>query len=335
MKKAVAVLLVSIMSNVMLKAQNIGIGTTTPNNKAILDISSINKGVLFPTMTTSQRLAITTPPNGLLVFDNDKNELHQYAGGSWTPILNGNYWIRPITSRSRITNASDSVGIGTNSPSEWLDVNGNIRSRNNVIADNNITATGNIGAGSISTGGNITAAGTGFFGGSITSNDQLIINNSAAILQLRNGSNVNTGFLQLSGNDVRLGTNGGNSTGNLIIRMNSNNRVTINPNGDIDLDGKITRTAVTGSAPLLPVAFGQVDGTVGSIISGTGNFTVTKTAPGIYLISSPLFTSSSVIVASPNQQPSTFGAGYNTPGNMVVFTSSTNCNFQFVVYNVF
>ena len=317
-----------------LNAQNIGIGTSTPDNKALLDLTSTTKGILLPRMTTSQRFAITSPPNGLIVFDTDKNELHQYSGG-WTPILTGNYWIRPITSRSRIANANDSVGIGTNSPTEWLDVNGNIRTRNNFIADNNITATGNIGAGSISTGGNITAAGTGSFGGSISSNDEVVINNIAAILQLRNGSNVNTGFLQLSGNDIRLGTNSGNSTGNLVFRMNGNNRIIINPAGDIDLDGKITRSAVTGNAPLLPVAFGQIDGIAGGIINGTGNFTVTKPGPGVYFISSALFTSTSVIIATPNQQPATFGAGYNSPGNMAVFTSSPSCSFQFVVYNLF
>lgn len=320
---------------VQLSAQNVGIGTTTPNSKALLDISSINKGILLPSMTTSQRLSITTPPNGLLVYDTDKDEFHHYTPGGWEPILNGNYWLRPITNRSRIANTADSVGIGTSTPTQRLDVNGNIRSRNDILADGDASITGNVGSGSMSTSGSLTVGGNAFFGGIITGNDDIIINNSAAILQLRNGSNVNTGFLQLSGNNVRLGTNSGNATGNLVFRMNGNDRVTINPAGDVDIDGKLTRQAVTGSAPLLPVCFGQIDGVAGGIINGTGNFTVTKPNPGVYLISSPLFTSTSVIIATPNQLPDAFGAGYSSPGNMVVISSSNNTNFQFVVYNLF
>lgn len=320
---------------VQLSAQNVGIGTTTPNSKALLDISSINKGILLPSMTTSQRLSITTPPNGLLVYDTDKDEFHHYTPGGWEPILNGNYWLRPITNRSRIANTADSVGIGTSTPTQRLDVNGNIRSRNDILSDGDASITGNVGSGSMSTSGSLTVGGNAFFGGIITGNDDIIINNSAAILQLRNGSNVNTGFLQLSGNNVRLGTNSGNATGNLVFRMNGNDRVTINPAGDVDIDGKLTRQAVTGSAPLLPVCFGQIDGVAGGIINGTGNFTVTKPNPGVYLISSPLFTSTSVIIATPNQLPDAFGAGYSSPGNMVVISSSNNTNFQFVVYNLF
>lgn len=320
---------------VQLSAQNVGIGTTTPNSKALLELSSINKGVLLPSMTTSQRFAITSPPNGLLVYDTDKDEFHHYTPGGWTPILNGNYWLRPITNRNRIANTADSVGIGTSAPTQRLDVNGNIRSRSDILADGNASITGNIGAGSMSTSGNLTVGGNGSFAGIITGNDDIIINNSAAILQLRNGSNVNTGFLQLSGNNVRLGTNSGNATGNLVIRMNGNDRVTINPAGDVDIDGKLTRLAVTGNAPLLPVCFGQIEGTAGGIINGTGNFTVTKTTAGVYLISSSLFTSTSVIIATPNQLPDAFGAGYSSPGNMVVFSSSPNTSFQFVVYNLF
>lgn len=247
-------------------AQSIGIGTSSPNAKAILDISSINKGVLLPAMTTSQRLGIATPPNGLLVYDTDKDEFYHNTTGGWRPILNGGYWTRPITSRSRIANSNDSVGIGTVSPTEWLDVNGNIRTRNNLLVDNDITATGD-----------------------------MIINNSTAILQLRNGSNVNTGFLQLSGNDLRLGTNSGNSTGNVIFRMNANNRVVINPAGDIDLDGKITRSAVTGTASLTPLFYGYIRDD-GVILNGTGNFTVSRVAEGTYDITCSSLTIYSIIL---------------------------------------
>ena len=52
--------------------------------------------------------------------------------------------------------------------------------------------------------------------------------------------------------------------------------------GNVNLTGKITKPA-TGTANLLPVAFGNV-GNDGSIISGTGNFIITHPFNGHYRI---------------------------------------------------
>lgn len=49
----------------------VGIGTTSPDPSSILDISSDSQGFLAPRMTTAQRLAITNPADGLMVFDTD------------------------------------------------------------------------------------------------------------------------------------------------------------------------------------------------------------------------------------------------------------------------
>ncbi len=52
------------------KAQT-GIGTTTPNASAKLEVAATDKGFLLPRMTSAQRTAITTPANGLLVYQTD------------------------------------------------------------------------------------------------------------------------------------------------------------------------------------------------------------------------------------------------------------------------
>ena len=52
-------------------AQNVGIGTATPNASAQLDISSTSKGMLVPRMTMAQRNAVVTPANGLLIYQTD------------------------------------------------------------------------------------------------------------------------------------------------------------------------------------------------------------------------------------------------------------------------
>jgi hypothetical protein len=66
----------------------VGIGTTTPDASSMLDIQSDAKGVLIPRMLTSQRTAILTPANGLLVFDTDTQSFWFY-GGSWTELSTG------------------------------------------------------------------------------------------------------------------------------------------------------------------------------------------------------------------------------------------------------
>lgn len=59
-------------------SQNVGIGITTPDAKAALDIQSTNKGVLFPRLTTAQRDAITNPPDGLHIYNRDEHCLNYY-----------------------------------------------------------------------------------------------------------------------------------------------------------------------------------------------------------------------------------------------------------------
>lgn len=199
---------------------SVSIGTSAPNASALLDVASTTKGVLFPRMTTSQRFAIANPAAGLVVYDTDKDELHHYNGSSWWAINNGTYWSRPLTGRSRIANTADSVGIGTSSATEKLDVNGNIRVRNNLLADNLVTAA------EITSTGNITATGNGSVVGNITSFSDMTINNTSGILQFRSGLS-DKGFVQLSGDDIRVGTNSSNTTGKFHIRTGGSNNLTV------------------------------------------------------------------------------------------------------------
>ncbi|MFD2914608.1 cell wall anchor protein [Psychroserpens luteus] len=64
----------------------VGIGTITPDASAMLDLTSTDKGMLAPRMTSIQRIAISSPAEGLLVFDTDENVFYFYNGGSWLPL---------------------------------------------------------------------------------------------------------------------------------------------------------------------------------------------------------------------------------------------------------
>ena len=64
---------------------NVGIGTTTPHESSIVDISSVEKGLLVPRMNTLQRLGInpTTGSDGLLVYDTDLDQFWYWDGTQW------------------------------------------------------------------------------------------------------------------------------------------------------------------------------------------------------------------------------------------------------------
>lgn len=71
-------------------SQNVGINTTgnDPHPSAMLDVSSINKGVLIPRLTRTQRQSIPAPANGLLVYQTDDTiGFWYYRQSRWEPIF--------------------------------------------------------------------------------------------------------------------------------------------------------------------------------------------------------------------------------------------------------
>lgn len=64
----------------------VGIGTTNPHASTILDIESTDKGILIPRLTTTERNAITTPANGLLIFNTVTNIFEFNSGTTAIPI---------------------------------------------------------------------------------------------------------------------------------------------------------------------------------------------------------------------------------------------------------
>jgi len=85
-------LLISILSlPVDSYSQNVGVGTNAPHAKAILEIKSTDKGVLFPRLTTAQRNVIVSPPDGLHIFNTDERCLNYYDSTNqiWNCYCNG------------------------------------------------------------------------------------------------------------------------------------------------------------------------------------------------------------------------------------------------------
>ena len=81
MKNKIIITLVVIACSLTSMAQ-MGIGTTTPNANAALELSSTSQGMLFPRMTSTQRDAITSPAKGLTIFNTTLNCVQTNIGTS-------------------------------------------------------------------------------------------------------------------------------------------------------------------------------------------------------------------------------------------------------------
>jgi hypothetical protein len=78
--------LVCLMGAIL--AQSVGIGTSTPDPSARLDVSDNQRGILIPRLTTAERNAITTPARSLLIYNTDCDEYQYYIPGTgWVSLL--------------------------------------------------------------------------------------------------------------------------------------------------------------------------------------------------------------------------------------------------------
>ena len=84
---SVFILLVSFLATAQ---RSVGIGTSTPNPNAVLElVTTGDQGFLLPRMTTAQRTAtsltsiLTNTDNGLTVFDTDDGKMYFWFNGAW------------------------------------------------------------------------------------------------------------------------------------------------------------------------------------------------------------------------------------------------------------
>jgi microcystin-dependent protein len=125
----------------------IGINTNTPDTSAALHIVAkpYGQGLLVPKMFQSRKTTLTNPARGLFAYDlsSDLFYFNRTSGtNDWFAV---NPWLSKADSvtpnvmytHSVVTN----VGIGTQTPTVKLDVNGSIKS-NSVVTTNTLTVPG-------------------------------------------------------------------------------------------------------------------------------------------------------------------------------------------------
>lgn len=74
---------ISFLFTQLLNAQSVGVGTSSPQPSAMLEVSSNSKGFLPPRMTYSQIRAISNPSIGLMVYDTEFRCVRVYDGNAW------------------------------------------------------------------------------------------------------------------------------------------------------------------------------------------------------------------------------------------------------------
>lgn len=248
---------------------NVGIGTGTPASKLHLAGDFLQESGTMRLNNPSATLQLQNAgvDKASMYLSGDHFRIGTNSGNASRVYIQTNGSIRLTAS------ADGNIGIGTTTPTENLHVIGNILSSNRidangVIEGDGISSTGTLYVNSTSLlQGAVTGNSTATFGSTITSNTSVVVNDPSAIVQLQNAG-VNKGFLQLSGENLRLGTNSGNTTGDVIMRMDGSDMIEfrktgtggslmqMNANGvsvgvlQATSDGNVSLTAVNGNTQL-------------------------------------------------------------------------------------
>ncbi|MCU0391370.1 MAG: hypothetical protein MUE81_09655, partial [Thermoflexibacter sp.] len=136
----------------------VGFNNPTPDASSLLDLKATDKGLLIPRMTTTQRIAIASPAEGLLVFDTDQKRFYFHDGANWLALNPLNYKqdqspaaVPPSTS-DLVADITTNVGISTNTPLSKVAVSGNMAvgagyAGTNAAPANGLIVEGNLGVG--------------------------------------------------------------------------------------------------------------------------------------------------------------------------------------------
>jgi hypothetical protein len=243
-------------------SSNVGIGTSTPSSKfsvaGNLLVTGGDISINDPSATVFFRVDNSARASVALSGVNDDLNIGTLALND----LGKMYFKTQSVNRMTIEPNGD-VGIGFTSPSYKLDINGHTRTVGNLIAEDGYIQIKNTtdsklwnmqyssGSGRLlflesgvervilQNGGNV-GIGETFPAEKLHVNGNTMIDGDATLntvnptIQLQN-SNVNKGFIQLSGDNIRIGTNSGNTDGKFVIRTNGGDRVFVDGSGNVNI----------------------------------------------------------------------------------------------------
>ena len=303
----------------------VGIGTITPNSSSILDLTSTTQGLLTPRMTTAQRTAITTPADGLIVYDTDLKVFYYYSADStsWMPLssgVQGRINFKRIKSTDNLaTILADELAAGGGSKyllnsSTLYEINGNV-TFNFPIDLNNAYLQG------------------------VDSNQDVIIRSSGNIFEGANGGTIKgLTLLATAGNVFNLS---GAATQNLIFRdcivANSNSVGSISGFGlvflsIIQFSGNTNGITYNNITQLLLSNLGWFSNNSGTYEKLTGTFTLVEKQGGFSQVNGTAIgfdVSSNPTILGDGVLESVVFTGTNTSGYVKSYTAGTYTGYNF------
>jgi hypothetical protein len=94
----------------------VGIGTTMPDSSAVLDLSSIDRGLLLPRLTMAQRDVISNPATGLMIYNLSSSDVQVNTGTPASPV----WFVNEGSPDSSIISVTLSGDVSTTSTSSVL-----------------------------------------------------------------------------------------------------------------------------------------------------------------------------------------------------------------------
>lgn len=276
MKRIFFLLAAGILASTLCVGQvKIGSNPGSINSFSLLELESTDKGVLLPRIETAVALAtMSGAPDGMIIYFVPDASIYIKKAGAWVKV-NSNW----LVNGTHINNENaGNVGIGAGLPTHGkLEVTGLV---------GNVTAMfGNATNSGISLNAGFPEVGFNYY---FNGSNKAIAPGFAAVAGLNplNGDfyigNFNSNQAPAAYSDIP------GYTDRLILKQNGNIGIGISPAEKLDVAGTIKLTGEvnspsSGSANLLPLAYGKIrfDGTV---LGGTGNFSVNKTGTGLYEI---------------------------------------------------
>lgn len=134
------ILIITTLTIVVNAQKNVGIGTSTPDASAILELNAVDKGFLIPRLDATQMTSIASPQQGLMVYNTSDSCFWFYKNNGWLSLCNqtdiSNAW--NLKGNAGTTPSADF--IGTTDGNDWV-------VRTNNIERMRVLSTGNIGIG--------------------------------------------------------------------------------------------------------------------------------------------------------------------------------------------
>jgi hypothetical protein len=109
---SIVILLIVILNSSVIAAQSMGISSNliTPDPSSILELRTSSKGILIPRMTTQERDGISSPANGLQVYNATTKKFNFFNGSYWI-VLGSTPYLSVDSGSTASTSSTSDTGI--------------------------------------------------------------------------------------------------------------------------------------------------------------------------------------------------------------------------------